>query len=907
MFDMNQAIESWKRTLKVRNAIEVGDLAELESHLRDKVEDLVGRGQSEEEAFRAAAAEFGRVEELDADFFKSRSRRKSGRPPWDRSGWVPALVSNYVRIGLRRILRQKVYALINIVGLAVGLACAATIILYVTNELTYDTFHPDAERVFRVATHQINQVSDSRAVATPGPLGPKLVADYPQVEKAARVVAPYENAENVLVVQGDRRFFENRVWFVDKDIFRIFRIPFLQGDPGPALDRPYTVVVTEGTAKKYFGKEPALGRTLQIEIDYDTGSTKLADFEVVGVVKNAPANTHFKYDLLLSMPTLAANVPTFEEDWLEYHSKYTYIKLAPLADRADLEKQIQRIAEISRTKYRERFNRPLSLFEYFLQPLTRIHMSSRFFREIDPPGNWTYVSIYSLIALLILLIGVMNFVNLSATLSVVRTREVGLRKVVGAARRQIAGQFLGESFLITLLAFIAALGLTSLLLIPFNQMAGTELSLAGLGRPIVFLSLLGLLAVVSLGSGFYPALVLTSYKPAAILHGRSPAAPKGSLAQKSLVIGQFAISIFLVISTLTVFRQLQFMKGRALGFDIEQKLLLRVKSNLNHFRGDYEAIKRDLLGHPSVRGATVSSAVPGDQSGSGYYMTTKPEDFRNAPRLRVLTVDEDFIAQYGIRMAAGRPFEGRNGPDRREAYIVNLAGAKALGFASAKDALGSSFQAHYHRLTKRIVGVTEDFHYRGMKETVEPLLLDLEPSLLSVITLSIRVDKMDDLMRFVRRIWDGHFPGVPFEYSFLDEDFGREYRYEEQMGRLLGIIASLGICVACLGLFGLASFVARRREKEIGVRKVLGASASDIVSLLSLQYIRPVLMAIVIAAPVAWYAMSRWLQGFAYRIDLDVLITIVAAVGALAVALVTVGLQGLRAAVANPAVSLRNE
>jgi putative ABC transport system permease protein len=365
--------------------------------------------------------------------------------------------------------------------------------------------------------------------------------------------------------------------------------------------------------------------------------------------------------------------------------------------------------------------------------------------------------------------------------------------------------------------------------------------------------------------------------------------------------------MFLVISTLTVFRQLRFMKGQALGFDINQKLLLRVQSNLSHFRDDYEAIKQDFLGRPSVRGVTVSSTVPGDRSESGYYLTTRAEDFRNAARLKVIAVDEDFIAQYGIRMAAGRPFAGRSGPDRREAFIVNEAGAKVLGFASAQEALGKTFQAHYNRLTKRIVGVTENFHYRGMKEIVEPLILDLEPSLLGVITLSIRVERMDELMRFVRETWDSHFPGVPFEYSFLDESFGREYRYEEQMGRLLGIIASLGIGVACLGLFGLSSFLARRREKEIGVRKVLGASNSDIVSLLALQYVRPVLTAVLIASPVAWYAMGRWLGGFAYRIDLNVLITVTAAVGALAVALVTVALQSLRAAAASPAVTLRNE
>ncbi len=516
------------------------------------------------------------------------------------------MIGSYARIALRRIRRQRVYSLINVAGLAVGLACCATIILYVTNELTYDSFHPDAGRIYRLASHQKNPVGDSRFASSPGPLGPALAAAFPQVAKAARVVPPPENADHVLVVQGERRFFEKRVWFVDAEIFQIFRMPVLQGDPGPSLARPYTVVLTESAARKYFGDAPAVGRVVQVEIDYDTGTTKPADFEVAAVVKNAPSNTHFKYDLLLSMPTLTANLPSFEQDWLDFHPKYTYIRLAASADPADFERRIQRLAEIGRQKYQERFGRPLDALEYFLQPVTKIHMSSRFLGEIDPPGNWTYVSIYSLIALLILLIGIMNFVNMTAALSTLRSKEIGLRKVVGAARRQLAAQILGETFLISLMAFLAGLGLTSLLLVPFNRMAGTALTLAGLLRPAGILALVGLLALVSLASGFYPALILTSFRPASVLHGRSTAAPRGARAQRALVIGQFAVSIFLVICTLTVFRQLRFMKGQALGFDINQKIILRVQSRLDHFRADSEAIKRDFLGHPSVRGATVS-------------------------------------------------------------------------------------------------------------------------------------------------------------------------------------------------------------------------------------------------------------------------------------------------------------
>jgi len=907
MFDLEKAIKDWRKALNKNEALEDGYKEELECHLRDKIDYLIGLGSSEEKAFEEAVKKIGGPDSLGAEYFKTDTRGASGLPPWKKSRWLPPLLSNYLKIGLRKIRRQTLYSIINIAGLALGLACCAVIILYVTNELSYDTFHKDADRIYRVASHRISIVGEFKFVATPAPLGPELARSYPQVEQAVRVVPPYENASHVLVVRGEKRFFENRIWFADEDIFQLFHTPFIQGNPQTALTNPYTVVITEEMAAKYFGEEAPLGKTLQIEIDYDTGSVEIRDFEVTGLIKNAPVNTHLKYDMFLSMETMRSNLSSFEEDWISPKAKYTYIKLAPETNVADFEEQIQQAATKYAQMYSERINRKLDLYELFLQPVTKIHMFSHFSREIDPPGNWYYIYIYSIIAFLILLIGCLNFMNLSTALSTTRTKEVGLRKVVGAHRRQLIWQFLGESFLITIVAFVIAVGLTSLLLFPFNQMAGTKLSLTGLTQPVVLLSLFGLLIIVSIGSGVYPALILTSFNPVSVIQGKLAPTSRGAMVQKFLVVGQFAISIFLVICTLTVFKQLNFMKGRALGFNLEQKLLLRVKSNLNHLRRDYEAIKEDFLQNPSITGATISSSVPGDRTDSGYYLTSRPEDFTNAARLKVITADYDFIPEYGIKMVAGRPFQKGTGSDENEAYVINLAGVKELGFSSPEEALGKSFMAHYHRMTKRIIGITDDFHYRGMQEAVEPLVMDIENSLFETITLSLRVENMNDLMRFIRSTWDEHFPGVPFEYSFLDENFDREYRYEDRMGKLLGIITTLGFIIACLGLFGLATFVARNRTKEIGIRKVLGASTANIVAMLSKKFILLVLVSIVIASPLAWYSMTTWLQDFAYRIDMSLFVFFVAAAGALAIALATVCIQGIRAAVANPANSLRNE
>ncbi|MGD9344816.1 MAG: FtsX-like permease family protein, partial [Candidatus Aminicenantes bacterium] len=610
---------------------------------------------------------------------------------------------------------------------------------------------------------------------------------------------------------------------------------------------------------------------------------------------------------LLSMPTMISNLPSFATDWINPHWKYTYVKLYPRVEVAGLEKQIQRAADIAAKAYAERFNRKWQLYEYFLQPVARIHMHSQLNGELEPPGNWYYLYIYSIVAFLILLIGCMNFINLSAALSTTRTQEVGLRRVVGAQSRQLIGQFLGESFLITLLAFAVGFGLIGFLLNPFNRMAGTELTMSGLTQLPVMLSLLALLIFVAVGSGGYPAFILTALKPVQILRGKALASSRGTLLQKLLVVGQFAISIFLVVCTLTVFKQLDFMRGRALGLELDQKLLLRVKSNMNHLRRDYEAIKQDFLQHSSILGATVSSRVPGDRSGAGYYLTPNEGDFQNAPRCKVITVDYDFIPEYGIQMAKGRAFDRNAGNDEAEAYVINLAAVTHLGFSSPEEALGQRFMAHYHRITKRIVGVTDNFHFVGMHDAVEPYILDIENSLFSTITLSIRVENMRDMMAFVEKKWNTHFPGVPFEYSFLDENFDRLYRYEAQMSKLLGIITSLGFVIACLGLFGLASFVVRRRTKEIGIRKVLGASTSDIINMLSRKFLILILVSIVVSFPMAYFAMNKWLQDFAYRVELTGFVFVIAAAGAFAIALATVSLQGIRAATANPVNSLRDE
>lgn len=817
--------------------------------------------------------------------------------------WQWTLLKTHFRVTSRQILRHKGLFLIKIFGLAAGLGCATVIVLYVADELTYDRFHPGSERIYRITTRRVSQIGDFQSPTSPGPLATAVRADFPQAEKIARVISPLENSDHVLAVQGENRFFERRAWFVDPEIFDVLSVPFVQGDRRTALIEPRTAVLTQSTARKYFGDSPALGRTIRLELDYDTDSSKLEDFQVRGVVRDAPANTHWKYDILISMATMTGVRPDLDTNWREFHVKYAYVKLIPGADPGAFEKQLNVYADAHRNELPD-----TRLLEFRLQPVRSIHLATPTIAEMEMPGNRAYILIYSLVALLVLLIGVMNYVNLSASMSTTRIRETGIRKVVGGRRRDLVFQFLTESALITFLAFLLALVFSSFLLRYFNRMAGTGLTLDGLLRPAVAVPLVLLLAAVVLAAGGYPAMILSSFHPVDVLAGRNRG-KKGAGVQRFLVVGQFAVSIFLVVSTLVVFRQLDFMKGRSLGFTRADKLILDIKSDQPGFRRDYESIKGAFSRCPAVTGAAVSSVIPGIVNRSGYYLK-RGETYENAEkpaRLKVITVDAAFIDLYGLAPAAGRLFQSSSGGDRTGSYIVNETGARLLGFATPQDALGTRLTAHYHRLTKSIVGVVKDFHFLGMKDAIDPVLFDIEPSLFRYVTLSFAPGRSREVADFAEKTWRERFPGVPFEYTLLDESFQQIYHYEEQMGRLLGLVTGLGLAAAFLGLFGLVSFYSRRRRKEIAVRKVIGAPSIHIVTLLSRRFVVLIAAAGLLAVPAAWWAANAWLQGFAYRIKPGIPVFLFALAVSILTALAAVLFQGLKATRSQPADVLRHE
>jgi putative ABC transport system permease protein len=811
------------------------------------------------------------------------------------------MIRNYLKIAIRSLTRRKAYALINIGGLAAGLACCMVILLYVSNESSYDQYHQDADRLYRVLEYRKVPAVEfctariSAMVAT-------VLKEYPnEVEQIARVF-PISNA---LVKRDDMAAFEDRVVYSESELFDVLTIPFLRGNPDSALDDTNNIVLTRRMAMKYFGDEDPVGQRIAIKDpawNRLNNKNQFTDYLVTGIVADPPSNTHFKYDIFLP-------IRQFENTWIlrEWHAgpTLTYLKLASGTTVPEFEKKIEKMAY-------DYVNKELSAWgqirRYFLQSVTDIHFRRDFEGlpvrdDLEAPGNRIYLYIYGIIALLILLIGCMNFVNLSNARGVYRIKEIGLRKVIGAGRWQLIRQLLSESIIITFLAAICAILLTNVLLPFFNRFAETTLRMEDSLHPQVFVSILGLVLFVGILSGLYPAFVLTAFRPDQILRG-SRMGTRGSFALKVLVVGQFAISIFLATGSITVYKQLTYMRSQELGFDKEHKYVMHLRSNAQ-VRKQAKTIKTEFLRYPGVLGATASSSVPGRPMREGGLKWS--DDKLDKPlRLTFLSCDDDFLAQYKIDMEAGRPFDEKLNDENR-AFIINEAAVPHLGYASAEEALGDRLHESYYGKWKTIIGVVKNFHYQGLRQEIEPMYMEVSSSRYNMITLTLASENLPETLRFCESKWSELFPDVPFDGFFLDDDFDQLYRKEAQMGKLLGILTAMGLVVACLGLLGLASFLVQHRTKEIGIRKVLGASIPSLMGLLSRQFVILVILANVIAVPPALFTLSRWLQDFAFRIHPDWQIFTIAGASALLCAVVPILLQAFCAARADPVESLRYE
>jgi len=793
------------------------------------------------------------------------------------------MIKNYFKIAFRNLWRHRAFSFINIMGLTVGLTAFFLIFMYVKFELSYDSFNSKADRIYRVVA---DLKTPSETINTSGPawaVAPNVKDEFPEVEAFVRVTGA-----NLLVRKGDIKFQEENAMWADSALFGIFDFKMLKGDPRTALKDPFSIVFTETAAKKYFGKSDPMGQTLLL-----TGDGKPS--RVTGIIKDMPENSQIKADMLVSMTTLTREFNRgLDSQWANYGNR-TYLLLKPQTNaRALVAKLPAFLEKRNGTEMKQLQMFPKLLFE----PLRDVYLYST--RDGSKTGNSNNVYIFSIIAVFILVIACINFVNLTTARSAERAKEVGIRKVVGAGKAQLARQFVGESVLICIIAFILAVIASGLLLSPFNQLSGKVIS-QGIFEHVSYLAILLLIAVgIGILAGIYPALVLSSFQPVKVLKGRFATGTKGILLRKGLVVAQFAISIALIIGTIVVYSQMKYMRTQDLGFNKDQKLIIDT-----HGDPAKNTLRQSISSLPNVISTSLTGSVPGGGNPGAYSQVENKKGDMQIANLDLYFTDFDYIPQYKIKMVAGRAFSKEMMTDTTQAMVLNETAVKMFGYSSPKDIIGKKFDQWGRKGS--IIGVMEDFHFRSLQEAIKPLSMRIEPNGCDLISVNISPANVQTTIASVENTWKKLIPNRPFNYFFLDEFFDKQYRSEVRFGKLFLNFALLAIFISCLGLLGLASYSTMQRTKEIGIRKVMGASVGGIVNLLSKDFLILVLISFVIAAPVAWMGMHSWLKDFAYRIDIGWWVFVLAGILAVVIALGTISFQAIKAAVANPVKSLRTE
>jgi len=799
------------------------------------------------------------------------------------------MFKNYLKIAIRSLFKHKAYSLINILGLAVGIAASVLIFLYVRDETSFDRFHAKAGRIYRITADWSNK-GDSKIhqLGTPSILARTIRDKYPQAESVAQLCGPLGDC---VIQYKDIGLKESEVFAAEPDFFDVFTFPLTRGDPATALRDPNSVVLSRSLAAKTFGDDDPVGRTLDIQL----GSDRLP-FRVTGVARDVPRNSHFRFEMLVSMKTLFKGTET---GWTS-NNFTTYLLLREGVTEKLMEEKLVEIDKLYPTPGRAHIP-----WIWTLEPVTRIHLESDLATGNQPNGSMAYVSLFSIVAALVLLIAGINFVNLATARSAKRAREVGIRKIVGSLKRQLIGQFLGESILLSFLALILAIGLIQAALPFYRGLTGKPLGLAYFSNPFVIPGLAGLALAVGFLAGLYPAFFLTSFNHADVLKG-SPLAGKGRgslLLRHGLVIFQFAMSVLLIIGSLTIGRQLEFIKNRRLGFDKEHIVVVH---NAEILGSRLEAYGEQLKERPDVLGVSAVRSVPGEGTpnwgiGVEGVATDRPLN------MNFLTCDQDFASVLNIRMVEGR-FLSREFPTDGDAVVINK---KAAEYFGVPDPIGKKLRIWYTRRAYTIIGVMENVYFESLHRDVRPMGYLLPAAVNSTrkpyLLVKVGSEKITDVLAHLGRTWNGFSPGLPFEFTFLDARVDGLYQNDIRAGKIVALFSFLAIFVSCLGLFGLAAFVTEQRTREIGIRKVLGADLSSVAWLLTGQFVKWVIVATLVAWPLGYWAMSRWLEGFAFRTRLSVWIFLVSGLAALGIAVLTVSSQVIRAALANPAQSLKYE
>ena len=792
------------------------------------------------------------------------------------------MFKNYLKISFRNILGNKTYSIINVVGLAVGMCVCFFAVLYVRFELSYDNYHEKSDQIYRLVT-DVKTVSGTEYKSTTGAMAAAIQDAIPEVLAATRIFPDY------LIVQKDQDLFgEEKIAYADSSIFSVFTIPLISGNPATVFNSSYNLVLSETAAKKYFGKTDPVGQRLMIN-----GKDPAY---VTGVMKDMPMNSSFRTDILVSMKTLG---PEWETNWKRFFF-YTYLVLPVNVSIPALNGKITKLIKA-------RTDQSLSKYELFLEPLKTVYLEGKprgTRGGTSASGSWNNVYIFSIVSLLVLFIACFNFVNLTTAYSIRRMKEIGVRKVLGGERRQLIIQFLMDAVSISCIAFLLSTFLIFLFLPVFNAIAGKNIIADHYLLTGLLLFLLPGALSTGLLAGIYPAFFLSRMSPIQSLKGKIISAGAGLTLRKSLVIAQFSVSIILITATVVVYKQLDFMKNHEPGFKKDHMLVVDFQFD-ERISKNPAALKQKLGQVTSNGPISMSSCIPGKVN---HTFPTKIEN-KNTElqefQADAYFIDHDFLKQYGIEMVAGRPFSANLSSDSTEAMLINEAACKALGFTNPEQALGRRFE----QLSRKgvIVGVTKDFHFQSFQEKVKPLSFRIAPGFFTYLTLNVPAENLSATISDLKKQWQSYIPGVPFVYSFADEAYHAQYVAEEQFGKLFLCISALAILLSCMGLVGLSALSITQRTKEIGVRKVLGASVAEVFGLLTKDFLIMVFLAIIVATPIAWYAMGKWLQTFAYRIEMSPLILISAGLIAIAVALLTVSFQSIKAALMNPVKSLKSE
>lgn len=804
------------------------------------------------------------------------------------------MLKNYIKVALRNLLRYKVYSIVNVVGLALGITCTVLLALFVQHELSYDNYFPDADRIYRVAGKFKLGDQEYNFAVCPPILAKTVLDELPEVVKTAR----FRAQGSKIVRHNNVSFSEEHITFADNSVIDMFGINLSSGNPETALIEPNFIIISEKAAKKYFGSENGIGKILTIN--------NQRDYKVTGVFKGIPDNTHFRVDFLQSMLSLEE---AKQETWLSNNFQ-TYLLLEENTDPLVVNKKLDKLTETYLGPEIEKVM-GISLEQlaeqgggggFYLQAVRQIHLKSDLMSELGVNSDIKYVYIFSVIAIFIMIIACVNFMNISTARSATRSKEVGIRKVLGSHRKGLRRQFLVESFVTTVISMIISIGLIELIIPYFNTLTGKQLSIQYMHNPFVLIMMVMILIVIGFLAGSYPAFVLSGFNPIEALRGRTNSNKTTGSLRSGLVIFQFTASIVLIISTIVVLNQLRYIQNKKLGFNKENVITL----DYAHLLGDKTQIfKEKMLNHPEIINATVSNflPVPSGYNSSMIFPAGKVEE---GVSIQLWDVDHDYLSTMKMKIIEGRDFSKEFSTDSA-AVILNQAAVKVFGL---ENPVGEVFCRYYNPQgdfnNYNVIGVVEDFHFESLRNNISPLAIFIGES---NGTISFRVNTADVSMVIdkLKETWNELAPGQPFNYSFLDERFNSMYKGEQRISEIFGTFAALAIFIGCLGLFSLSAFTAEQKTKEIGIRKVLGSSLTSIVLMLSKEFVKLVLIAFIIASPIAFYFMDKWLADFEYRTDLSIWVFVSAGLISLIIAIITVSYHALRAASANPINSLKYE